>query len=138
MSEVLRVELSGTLEGKGHAIVGWYLSDPEMAGVEIERVSLNSCRKVGRDLGLDLSDLLDERARLWSKTMRYEAACLILWTRRGVLNKEETKQMKEERAQAARACPAIGEAQRFYMRSELMAAHHEGFVSRVAQAMRGV
>ncbi|MCW2318911.1 intracellular multiplication protein IcmB [Rhodoblastus acidophilus] len=138
LSEVLRVELSGTLEGKGHAIVGWYLSDPEMAGVEIERVSLNSCRKVGRDLGLDLSDLLDERARLWSKTMRYEAACLILWTQKTVLNKEETKQMKEERAQAARECPAIGEAQRFYMRSELMAAHHEGFVSRVAQAMRGV
>ncbi|RAI16261.1 hypothetical protein, partial [Rhodoblastus acidophilus] len=64
--------------------------------------------------------------------MRYEAACLILWTQKTVLNKEETKQMKEERAQAARECPAIGEAQRFYMRSELMAAHHEGFVSRVA------
>src|SRR5208337_1928791 len=44
LAEALRVELSGTLENKGHAIVGWYLSDPEMAEWEIERVSLASCR----------------------------------------------------------------------------------------------
>src|SRR5208283_4194253 len=138
LSEALRVELSGTLENKGHAIVGWYLSDPEMAEREIERVSLASCRRVGRELGLDLGDLLDERACLWSKTMRWEASCLILWTRRAVLTKEEVKQMKEERAQAARRCPSIGEAQRFFMRCELMAAHHDGFVSRVAQALRGI
>ena len=40
LTESLRVELSGTLENRGHAIVGWYLSDPEMAGPEIERVNL--------------------------------------------------------------------------------------------------
>ncbi|WP_294537737.1 ATP-binding protein [uncultured Rhodoblastus sp.] len=138
LSESLRVELSGTLESKGHAIVGWYLSDPEMAESEIERVSLASCRKVGKELGLDLGDLLDERARLWATTMRWEASCLILWTRRAVLTKEEVKQMKEERASAARQVPAIGDAQRFFMRSELMAAHHDGFVSRVSQALRGI
>ena len=138
LAEALRVELSGTLENKGHAIVGWYLSDPEMAEREIERVSLGSCRKVGRELGLDFSDLLNERARLWAKTMRWEASCLILWTRRAVLSKEEVKQMKEERAQSARQCPSIGAAQRFFMRSEIMAAHHDGFVSRVAQALRGI
>ena len=138
LSEALRVELSGTLENKGHAIVGWYLSDPEMAEREIERVSLGSCRKVSRELGLDFSDLLDERARLWAKTMRWEASCLILWTRSAVLTKEEVKQMREERAQSARQCPSIGDAQRFFMRSEIMAAHHDGFVSRVAQALRGI
>ena len=89
-------------------------------------------------LGLDLSEILDERLKLWSKSMRWEASCLILWTQKTVLNKEEIKQAKEERTQAARQCPSIGEAQRFFMRSELMAAHHEGFVSRVAQAMRSI
>lgn len=138
LAGALRVELSGTLESAGHAIVGWYLSDPEMAEKEIERVSLASCRKVGKELGLDLGDLLDERAKLWAKTMRWEASCLILWTRKGVLTKEEIKQMKEERAEAARQCPSIGDAQRFFVRSELMLAHHEGFVSRVAQALRGI
>ena len=31
----LRLDLSGALEAKGHAIVGWYLSDPDVAEREI-------------------------------------------------------------------------------------------------------
>jgi intracellular multiplication protein IcmB len=132
----LRLDLSGTLESKGHAIVGWYLSDPDMAAREIERVNMEACRRVGREVGLDLSDILDERLRLWSETMRWETSCFILWTRRVVLTKEEVKQMKEEMAEAARQCPRIGDAQRFFLRSELMAAHHAGFVNRVMAALR--
>ena len=138
LSGSLRIDLSGTLENKGHAIVGWYLSDPDLAAREIERVNMNACRHVGRELGLDLADILDERMRLWGETMRWEASCLILWTRRAVLTKEEAKQMKEEKAAAARQCPAIGDAQRFFLRSELMAAHHGGFINRVTAALRGL
>src|SRR5271165_4566648 len=122
---------------KGHAIIGWYLSDPDMAAREIERINMDSCRRVGREVGLDLSDILDERLRLWSETMRWETSCFILWTRRAILTKEELKQMKEEKAAAAKQVPRIGDAQRFFLRSELMAAHHTGFVNRVMAALRG-
>ena len=137
LSNALRLDLSGALESKGHAIVGWYLSDPDMAAREIERINMDSCRRVGREVGLDLSDILDERLRLWSETMRWETSCFILWTRRAVLTKEELKQMKEEKAAAAKEVPRIGDAQRFFLRSELMAAHHTGFVNRVMAALRG-
>ena len=93
LSNALRLDLSGALESKGHAIVGWYLSDPDMAAREIERINMDSCRRVGREVGLDLSDILDERLRLWSETMRWETSCFILWTRRAVLTKEELKQI---------------------------------------------
>jgi len=108
-----------------------------MAAREIERINMDSCRRVGREVGLDLSDILDERLRLWSETMRWETSCFILWTRRAVLTKEELKQMKEEKAAAAKEVPRIGDAQRFFLRSELMAAHHTGFVNRVMAALRG-
>ena len=137
LANALRLDLSGALESKGHAIVGWYLSDPDMAAREIERINMDSCRRVGREVGLDLSDILDERLRLWSETMRWETSCFILWTRRAVLTKEELKQMKEEKAAAAKEVPRIGDAQRFFLRSELMAAHHTGFVNRVMAALRG-
>jgi intracellular multiplication protein IcmB len=137
LANALRLDLSGALESKGHAIVGWYLSDPDMAGREIERINMESCRRVGKEVGLDLSDILDERLRLWSETMRWEASAFVLWTRRAVLTREEIKQMKEERAAAAKAVPRIGDAQRFFVRSELMAAHHAGFVNRVMAALRG-
>ena len=135
LANALRLDLSGALESKGHAIVGWYLSDPDMAAREIERINMDSCRRVGREVGLDLSDILDERLRLWSETMRWETSCFILWTRRAVLTKEELKQMKEEKAAAAKEVPRIGDAQRFFLRSELMAAHHTGFVNRVMAAL---
>jgi intracellular multiplication protein IcmB len=137
LADGLRLDLSGALESRGHAIVGWYLSDPDMAAREIERVNMESCRRVGREVGLDLSDILDERLRLWSETMRWERSCFVLWTRRAILTKEEIKQMKEERAAAAKQVPGIGDAQRFFLRSELMAAHHAGFVNRVMAALRG-
>ncbi len=137
LANALRLDLSGALESKGHAIVGWYLSDPDMAAREIERINMDACRRVGREVGLDLSDILDERLRLWSETMRWETACFILWTRRAVLTKEEVKQMKEEKAAAAKRVPRIGDAQRFFLRTELMAAHHTGFVNRVMAALRG-
>src|ERR1700758_431905 len=40
ITEAMRLDLSGALETKGHAIVGWYISDPDATLVEIERVNL--------------------------------------------------------------------------------------------------
>ncbi|WP_158803503.1 ATP-binding protein [Acidisoma sp. L85] len=131
-----RVDLSGSLEGRGHAIVGWFASDPELSAVEINRLNLDSCRAVARELNIDLSDILDERARLWPKIMRWEAAYFVLWTRKGVLTKEERKQMKEEQDALARELPRVGDSQRFYLRSDIMAARHAGFVSRVLASLR--
>src|ERR1700733_2006414 len=131
-----RVDLSGSLEGRGHAIVGWFASDPELSAVEIDRLNLDSCRAVARELNIDLSDILDERARLWPKIMRWEAAYYVLWTRKGVLTKEERKQMKEEQDALARDMPRVGDTQRFYLRSDIMAARHAAFVSRVVSSLR--
>src|SRR5208283_345854 len=127
ITEAMRLDLSGALETRGHAIVGWYVSDPDAALVEIERLNLDSCRAVAREVGLDLHDILEERARLWPRLMRWEAAYLIVWTCTSVLTKEEKKQLKAEYAANAREAGAIGETQRFYLRSEVMAARHAAF-----------
>ncbi len=131
-----RLELSGSFETRGHAIVGWFASDPELAHVEIDRLNLDSCRRVAQELNLDLSDILDERAKLWPKIMRWEAAYYILWTRKAVLTKEERKQMKEEQDGLAREFPRVGDSQRFYLRSDIMAARHGAFVNRVLASLR--
>jgi intracellular multiplication protein IcmB len=135
MTEAMRLDLSGALETRGHAIIGWYISDPDAALVEIERLNLNACRAVAREVGLDLHDILEERARLWPKLMRWEAAYLILWTRTNVLTKEERRQLKAEYAANARAAGAIGATQRFYLRSEVMMARHAAFIARVLSAL---
>jgi intracellular multiplication protein IcmB len=136
ITEAMRLDLSGALETKGHAIVGWYISDPDAALVEIERVNLNSCRAIAREVGLDLQDILDERARLWPKLMRWEATYFQVWTRTSVLTKEERKQLKAEYATNASQTGPVGRSQRLYLRSEVMVARHVAIVSRVQSALR--
>jgi intracellular multiplication protein IcmB len=136
ITEAMRLDLSGALENKGHAIVGWYISDPDAALVEIERVNLASCRAIAREVGLDLHDILNERAILWPKLMRWEAAYFQVWTRTSVLTKEERKQLKAEYAANARQGGGVTGTQRFYLRSEVMAARHTAFVSRVQSTLR--
>lgn len=130
-----RVDLSGALERRGHALAAWYISDPDQSATEIDRLNLAACRTVARELGLDVRDILDERARLWPRLMRWEAAYYILWTRRAVLTKEERKQMVEEQAEMAKAGPPAGDGQRYYLRSEVMAARHDAFVTRVLASL---
>lgn len=136
IAEAMRLDLSGALEARGHAILGWFISDPDAALVEIERVNLASCRNVALSLGLDLSGILAERTSLWPKLMRWEAAHFIVWTRTSVLTKEERKQVRAEYAANARAMGLLGDAQRLYLCSEVMAARHAAFASRFASALR--
>ena len=136
ITEAMRLDLSGALETRGHAIVGWFISDPDAALVEIERTNLNACRNIAREARLDLDSILDERAALWPKLMRWEAAYFILWTKTSVLTKEERKQLKAEYAQNAREAGVLGNTQRFYLCSEVMAARHTAFMSRVISALR--
>ena len=136
ITEAIRLELSGALENPGHAIVGYYISDPDAALVEIRNSNLDSCQVVARAAGLDLTDIFAEREKLWPKLMRWEAAYFMLWTKTTVLTKEERRQLKAEYKANAAATGPVGDAQRIYMRSEVMAARHNAFTSRVMNALR--
>ena len=131
-----RVDLSGTLEERGHAIVGFYISDPDASARLIDQANIAPCREVARQVGVDFDDILDERQALWPKVMRWEAAYFVLWTCKAVLTKEERRQVREEQAALAREGVLAGNSQRYYVRSEIMAARHDAFASRVVAALR--
>lgn len=136
LAEQQRIELQGLLEERGHAIVGWYISDPETSGTEIDSLSLSGCRGIASMLGADFQDVLGERRRRWPDVMRWEATYYVLWTRSSVLTREEKKQVSEERAAMAKEFSKVGDSQRFAMRSEIMAARHDSFTQRVQTAFR--
>ena len=136
ITDAMRLELSGALEARGHAIVGWYISDPDAALVELNNLNLNACRSVAREAGLNFDDILDERAQLWPTLMRWEAAYFMVWSRTSVLTKEERKQLKAEYAANAAQAGVLGDTQRFTLYSEIMKARHGAFTSRVLSALR--
>ena len=130
-----RIEMQSLLENKGHAIVGCYASDPQQSAVEIERITLRSCRNVAERLNLDFNDILNERAIRWPRLMRWEAAHYVLWTRRSALTKVEWKQARQEQDELSSQWNKIGDSQRFFLRSETMAGRHGAFVKRVIGAL---
>ena len=136
ITEAMRLELSGALETTGHAIVGYYISDPDAALVEIRNANIDACRAVAEAQSLNFSDIFAEREKLWPKLMRWEAAYFMLWTRTSVLTKEERRQLKAEYKENAAQIGAVGDAQRIYLRSEVMAARHSAFTSRVMNSLR--
>ena len=136
IAEGQRLDLSGTLEERGHAIVGFYISDPDASAKLIDQVNIAPCREVARQVGVDFDDILNERQALWPKVMRWEQAYYVLWTRMAVLTKEERKQVREEQAAIAKEGALPGSSQRYYLRSDIMAARHDAFASRVVAALR--
>ena len=68
--------------------------------------------------------------------MRWEAAYFIVWTRTSVLTKEERKQLKAEYAANARERRGDRQHAALLLRSEVMAARHSAFTSRVLSALR--
>jgi len=135
IAEGLRIDLSGSLEGPGHAIQGWYACDPDLAGTEIRRLATGA-RQTALQLGMDLSFIFAERERLWPRIMRWEACCFVLWSKRSLLTREERKQAAEERKKAAKGAPAFGDAQNPFQSSDILAAKHSAFVQRVAGTFR--
>lgn len=135
IADSLRIELSGSLDGPGHAIQGWYACDPNLTRVEIAR-NLKGCRSIAREIGLQLNDIFAERERLWPRLMRAERCYLVLWSRRSLLTREERKQAGEEQMVAGKGSPSFGEAQNPLRATEVLAAKHAAFVQRVVAAFR--
>lgn len=135
IAEVLRMELSTSFEGPGHAIQAWFTCDPSLAGAEIGR-NLEGCRVMADGLNTDLSDIFAERERVWPRMMRSEACYFALWTKKGVLTREEAKQAAFEQKMAGRGAPSVGEAQNPFRSNEILETRHEAFVRRIISAFQ--
>ena len=136
IAEGLRIDLSGSMEGAGHAIQAWYACDPDLSGPDIER-HLSGSRLIARELGLNLTDIFTERTRLWPRIMRWEACYFVLWSKPALLNREERKQAAEEMKELSKGAPAIGDAQSPFRGNEILSARHAAFVQRVTSSFKG-
>jgi len=135
IAEALRMDLSGPLDGPGHALQGWFACDPDLSGPEIER-NLHGSRTMAREIGLSIPDIFAEREKLWPKIMRFEACYFVVWSKPALLTREEKKQSKAERLAAGKGAPRITDAQNVFLGSEILAARHAAFVSRLVSSFR--
>jgi len=94
MIERLRIALSPYLSTPGHMIEFSFIRDSNSAREKLSTL-INKTERASSSLGLDISDVLDERRRVFSSSMVAETLLITVYTTPNVLSKEE---MKEEAA----------------------------------------
>lgn len=136
ISDGLRLEWSGAFDQTGHALQWWFGVDPGLSETEIRR-ALQAPRGTAELLELNLRGIFAERERRLPQLMRWEAAYIVLWTRRrAALTSTENSIANEQIAQCQIAFGDTGDAQQPYLATDVVLARHKAFADRILGGFR--
>lgn len=108
--ERIRISLSPYLTHPGHAIEVSFMRDPDAAQGKIGEI-VEKTRRSAERLGLDLSDVLNERRNHLSKFMTMENCLIAIYTRPSVMTADEAKEGAKIVSERVMAFPAMQFAQ---------------------------
>lgn len=82
------VKLGARFDRQGHALQIFFVRDPARSRRATERL-VKPSRIAARNIGLELDDLFDERARHLAHFLVWEECYFVLWTRPSILSKSD-------------------------------------------------
>ncbi len=95
--EQAKTKIGSRLDRPGYALQFYYARNPQRIRSEIENL-MRPNRGAASNVGLDLQDLFDERARHLSKFLAWEDCYVVCWTRPSALTKNDlTREMKNRK-----------------------------------------
>lgn len=119
------------LEKPGHALQVHYARDPERSRAMVMR-AMHSIRQNARRQDTDLEDLLSERERHLPARLAWEACHFVLWSRSGLLTREERKD-ERRRQKNAPMPPKVRVGQWPDKAKQNLHSRHTAFVRRMAE-----
>lgn len=131
--ERLRIALSPYLSTPGHLIDFNFIRDSstarEQLGAMLRKTEISS-----RSMGLDISDVLDERRRVLSTNMVSETLLITAITRPDVLSNEEGKEERERISKAVAFTPAMVRAGNPANAMDLVHTRHTSMVGAISRS----
>jgi intracellular multiplication protein IcmB len=94
--EQAKIKIGSRLDRPGYAIQFYFVRDPTRIRGELETL-MRPNRGAASNVGLELHDLFEERARHLSKFLAWEECYAVLWTRPTSLTSADLKREKQER-----------------------------------------
>ena len=131
--EAATVKLGSRFDRPGHALQVFFTRNPARARSVTERETYPS-KVSARNIGLELEDVLDERARHLSHYMVHEECYFVLWTRPNILPSNELKRAAEEQ-KSKNKWVAAHAAQNPTAALEPLRARHKSYVLGIESAL---
>ena len=128
------MKIGSRFDTQGHAMQIYFARDPGRIRSELE-ASVRPSRTTAENIGLELDDVLVERINHLERFLTHEESYFVLWTRPGVLSKNEAKRAMKEAQENAKKWVNAPQAQYPYAALEPLKTRHRSFVSAVMSAM---
>ncbi len=127
------VKIGAKFDRPGHAIQVYFSRNPDRIKDEI-RTLLRPCYVAARNIGLEIEDIFDERARHLSHYLAWEEIYFVLWTRPIVLSKSDFA--REAQKARGRKWVRAADAQYPYAGVEGLRNRHKSFAGGTVTALR--
>lgn len=127
------VKIGTRFDRPGHAIQVYFSRNPDRAYDELKKI-IRPNQAASRNIGLEIDDIFDERAKHLSHYISWEEIYFVLWTRTGVLSKSDFAR-EAERARKKRWVKAV-DAQYPFAAVEGLRTKHKSFVNAAVTALR--
>ena len=131
--ERLRIALSPYLSTPGHIIEFSFIRDAGSARQKLGKI-IDKNGRASRSLGLDISDVLEERRRVLSARMVAETLLITIYTRPDVLSKEEVKEEQREAGLRLSKTPVMSRAANPAVGMELVHTRHAAMVEAISRS----
>lgn len=117
----------------GHALQVYFCRTPDRSYPELKKM-LRPNQTASRNIGLEIDDIFDERAKHLSHYISWEEIYFVLWTRSGVLSKSDFAR-EAERARSKKWVKAE-DAQYPFAAIEGLRTRHSSFVNAIVSSLR--
>ena len=131
----LRLGLASHFAVNGHAMQFVFARDPGESGDVLDD-ALRRTRNVAGRLNLDISDILEERRSHLSRWVTRETSTIVLYSRPGVLSREEAQRGTADMSQVSSETPPARDAMRANPSHPTAVTRHITFVQSVIETMR--
>ena len=127
------VKIGSRFDRAGHAMQLFFTRNPERIQEEL-RAFIRPNQMASKNIGLEIDDIFDERAKHLSKYLAWEEIYAVMWTRPTVMTKTELK--REAEINRKKTWVKAGNAQNPLAAFDGLRNRHESFVNGTASAFK--
>lgn len=128
------IKLGSRFDRPGHALQVVFIRNPDRIGRELRNL-MRFNRRAADAVGLDIKDLIDERARHLKNYMAWEECYFVLWTRSSVMSQTERKKAVEKRREKNMNWVRSPYAQKPLAAIDELRTRHKSYVSNMMSAL---